>query len=161
MDHSEMIAGIKQDTEQAKARLLKTFEFVPEDKLTWAPSDTCRNPLWIVAHCGVSNDAFAAILRGEQLPVPSDKAEQAKRIWEGGKDVRTREAAIALVEQNTARVLQALDRVTPEMAASNPPSPFGPVPFTFWMQLPADHMDGHASQIDYIQTIWGDLQNHL
>jgi hypothetical protein len=65
-----------------------------------------------------------------------------------------------MVEDSTAAVLEALDSVTAEMLDTAPLSPFGPFPFAFWMQLPAEHMKAHASQIDYLQTIWGDLENH-
>ena len=67
---------------------------------------------------------------------------------------------MALVEQNTVKVLDALDNVTEEMVSSTPMSPFGPIPITFWMKLPAIHMSGHACQLDYLETIWGDLENH-
>ena len=30
-----------------------------------------------------------------------------------------------------------------------------------WVNLPGMHMDNHAAQIDYLQTIWGDLANHM
>src|SRR5688500_13268731 len=129
MDISDLIARTKQETEQAKAQLLKTLEFVPDDKLTWSPSPSARTPLWIVAHCGAANGAFATILRGEELAVPKDPEELARRVRAGGKDIQTREAAIALVEENTAKVLAALDNVTEEMAESVPESPLGRIPY--------------------------------
>src|SRR2546425_10949006 len=104
MNLSDLIAQNKQETEQAKAQLLKTFAFVPDEKLRWSPSESARTPLWIAAHCGVSNDAFATILRGEELPMPKDPREASKRIREGGRDVQSREEAVKLVERNTVKV---------------------------------------------------------
>jgi hypothetical protein len=160
-DVTEMITQTKQSTEAAKAQLLATFAFIPDDKLTWSPSETARTALWIVGHCGVSNSAFATVLRGEPLQVPSDPEEAVALIRAGGKEITTREAAIALVEESTAEVLRALDNVSSEQIESAPLTPFGPIPFSIWMTLPGEHMGGHARQIDYLQTIWGDVRDHM
>ena len=156
----ETIAQAKKATEAAKARLLATFAFVPEDKLNWSPSPTARTAAWIVAHCGVSNGAFATILRGEEVPLPASPTEAAARIRAGGKEVTTREAAVKLLEDSAAEVIRALENVSPERLQTTPMSPFGPFPFAFWMTLPSEHMSGHAQQIDYLQTIWGDCEEH-
>src|SRR5213593_1576945 len=111
MNLAELIVRTKQETEEAKKQLLKTFEFVPDDKLRWSPSESARTPLWLVGHCGAANEAFATAIRGEQVPMPADPQEASRRIRESGRDVPTREAAVALVDQNTAKVLDALDRV--------------------------------------------------
>jgi hypothetical protein len=64
------------------------------------------------------------------------------------------------IKNSTSELLQALDNVSAEMVGTAPMSPFGQFPFSFWMVLPAEHMKGHARQVDYLQTIWGDLDNH-
>ncbi|RYG31436.1 DinB family protein [bacterium] len=161
MNLSEQIAQLKKSTEESKADLLKTFEFVPDEKLTWSPTESARSPIWIVAHCGGANAAFAAILRGEPLPMPEDPVEASAMIRNTGRDVQSREEAVKSVEESTAALIAALDGVTEEMTNSMTPTPFGPMPFRMWMEVPAPHMSGHARQIDYIQTIWGDLQDHM
>jgi uncharacterized damage-inducible protein DinB len=157
---SELIAQAKQGAQDAREQLLRTFAFVPEEKLKWSPSPSARTALQIVSHCGMANYAFATILRGEEMPMPASPAEANAQIRAAGSDVATREEAVALVENSTVEVLQALDQVTAEMLETTPQSPFGPFPFAFWMQLPGEHMKAHAPQIDYLQTIWGDLENH-
>ena len=159
-DVSQLVAQAKRDTEAAKADLLRTFAFVPDDKLTWSPSPTARSAIQIVAHCGLANSAFSGLLRGEPLPLPADPAEAAAQIRAAGRDVASREEAVRLVEDGTARVIAAVDRVTPEMVATTPDSPFGPLPFPVWMTISALHMGGHARQVDYIQTVWGDVDDH-
>jgi uncharacterized damage-inducible protein DinB len=160
MNLSEQITQLKRDTEAAKVRLLKTFTFVPDDRLQWSPTSTARTALQIVAHCGTANRAFAAAIRGEKLPLSSDPKEAAAQIRDGGKEIQTREAAVQSVEDSTAEVLSALDTVTTERMESKPDTPFGPIPFTVWINIPADHMSGHTAQIDYLQTIWGDQEDH-
>jgi len=159
-DLAEHLSRTRQAAEKAKARLLGTFAYVPDDKLHWSPSETARTPLWMVAHCGMANHAFAAAIRGEDLPLAADPQEAARQIRNAGRDIATREEAVRLLEDSTAEVIRALGTVTPERLGSHTQSPFGPVPLTVWVDLPAVHMDGHAHQLDYLQTIWGDLEDH-
>jgi len=160
VDISEQITEAKKETTRAKAQLLRIFEFVPEDKLNWSPSSTARTALQIVAHCGVANSALAAVLRGEPMPLPMDPEAARILIRNGGKGIATREAAVQVVEDSLQEVLQALDTVTEERFATVPPSPFGSIPFPIWMGIPSSHMDGHANQINYLQTVWGDHDDH-
>jgi len=51
--------------------------------------------------------------------------------------------------------------MTAERFATSPNSPMGAFPMAFWASLPGLHMSGHATQIDYLQTIWGDLADHM
>src|SRR5689334_13777881 len=125
-----LIAQAKEATERAKADLLKTFEHVPDDRLAWSPSSTARTPLWIVAHCGAANDAFAAILRGESSPLPKDPAEAAAVIRAGGREAATRAEAVRSVAESTAAILRVLDGVTPAMLETSPESPAGAFPYT-------------------------------
>jgi hypothetical protein len=155
-----LIAQAKEATVKAKTGLLAMFEAVPEDRLNWSPSPTARTPLWLVAHCGAANHAFDTILRGEPLQLPQDPKEQAAMIRAGGQDVTTRAEAIRSVEDSTAAILQALDAVTDEQAQSVPDSPLGAIPYTFWMTVPSTHIEYHRCQLAYVQTIWGDVQDH-
>ena len=156
----ELVAQAKEGAEQAKARLLRTFEFVPEDKLRWSPSSSARTALQIVAHCGLGNRAFAAIIRGEEMPLSGTPQEAAVQIRASDVNPATREEAVAMVEDSVAEVLEALDGVTDEMLDTTPTSPFGPLPFAYWMGLSSNHTGFHTAQIEYLQTIWGDLESH-
>ena len=40
-------------------------------------------------------------------------------------------------------------------------TPQGKTPFSFFLTIPAIHLYGHAAQIDYLQTCWGDQEVHL
>ena len=157
---ADLIAQSKQNTEMAKGRLLRTFEFIPDDKLTYSPAPTCKHALRIVAHCAVTNNIFATILRGEDLPVSENPDEARAKVAAMESSVTSREAAVKSLEDSTAAVMSALDKVTAESLETSPMSPFGPFPMSFWMALPAMHMGSHAGQIDYIQTIWDDQEFH-
>lgn len=157
---SDLVAQAKESAQMGRERLLRSFDFVPDEKLNYSPAETARTSLQIVAHCGAANTAFATIIRGEDLQMPSDPVEAARIIRQSGMEIKTREEAVRLLEESTDQVLAALDKVTPEMLDTSPMSPFGPFPFVFWMNLPGMHMNGHVSQLEYIQTIWGDLETH-
>jgi len=161
MDHTAQIAQTKQTVQKASADLLNTLSFVPDDKLTYSPSDTSRHSLWIVGHCAMANKAFAAGIRGEALPVPENPADFSKMVWVAGKDTTSRAQAIELIEESTAEVQAALDGLTAEGLASSVTMPFGPLPMTYWITFSGMHMEGHARQVDYLQTIWGDTQDHM
>lgn len=160
LDVSELKGRSKEDALCAKERLLRTFAFVPDGKLRWSPAPSARTALQIVAHCGMANFGFAAVLRGEAMEISSDPVEAAAQIRAAGRDVGAREEAIHLAEVSTAQVLAALDNVTAERLETMPLSPLGAFPFAFWMSLPSDHVNGHIAQIEYLQTVWGDLESH-
>ncbi|NLC58550.1 MAG: DinB family protein [Armatimonadetes bacterium] len=150
------VAAVKEQTRMAKERLLKTFSFVPEEKLTWSPSPTAKSALQILAHTGTSNQSLAALLRGEP-----GGAEEHERLHAAEAAITTRAQAVQLIEESTEEVLAALDTLTPERIASMVETPWLTAPMPFFMGLPALHMQGHAAQIDYLQTIWGDEQFHM
>ena len=158
---SEMIAGSKGIVEGAKTRLLTVFEFVPDDKLNWSPSPESRTPVQIVSHCGAANDAFARTIRGEKLELPSNPAEAAAMIRKAGSEVTSREVAVRMIEDTVAQVLSALDNVKREDLDTSPVSPVGPLPFSWWMSFAGKHMEGHTHQMSYVQTIWGDYDDHI
>ena len=158
---SDMIAQTKQGTERATGQMLSTLKHVPDDKLNWSPAETARTALQIATHCAHANNAFAMVIRGEELPFSGSAEEAAARIREAGRDVTSRDIAVQMLEESTQTVLKALDGVTPDQLGTSPMSPFGPFPFALWMNLSAIHTGGHARQIDYLETIWGDVEDHM
>lgn len=157
---SELIAQAKMHAERNAAQLLHTFSFVPDDKLNWTPSPTSKSALRIVAHCAVSNHGISRAIRRE--PSPEMPFEELLKMMEAEElKITTREQAIQAVNDSLKVVLESLDTVTQEAAGGTANSPFGELPMMFWMFLPGNHMLGHACQVDYLQTIWGDLEFHF
>lgn len=154
------VADCQARAKQAAERLLKTFRFVPEDKLKWSPSKSARNSLGIVAHCCLANRMFAKVLRGEPIsPMPTrEEVHALSRKFEA--TVRSRAAAVRLLKASCKETVAALGTMTPKRFATSPNSPMGPLPMALWMNLPGMHMSHHKAQIDYLQTIWGDLVDH-
>jgi uncharacterized damage-inducible protein DinB len=140
-------------------RLKTTFSFVPDDKLDYRPAETCKSAVQIIAHCAISNYNFISIIKGEMGDGdPSERFAESKRREEA---ITTKAAALEALEASVQAVSDALDTVNDENIGIDIPTPFFTAPMMFWMYLPARHMDNHASQIDYLQTIWGDLDWHM
>ena len=144
----------------ARDRLLKTFAAVPEDKLGWSPAPSGRPALRIAAHCAVSYGAFARMLRGE--PMPATSMEDVRRYSEAEMDkLTTRAAVVAAIQSGSEQVDVALAELPEERLGTTIKLPMGDLPMGFIMSLPAIHAHGHASQIDYLETLWGDMQMHM
>ena len=106
----ETIADCQSRVKKAAERLLKTFSFVPDDKLNWSPSKTARTALAVVAHCVQANQMFAMVLRGEAIsPMPTpERNARASRKFEA--TIRDRAEAVRQLEASCEEVVAALAR---------------------------------------------------
>ncbi|MFN8138895.1 MAG: DinB family protein [Fimbriimonadales bacterium] len=155
-----IISEAKAHTERNCAQFLHTFSFVPDDKLSWSPSATSKSALQIAAHLAVSNFGISSVIRGEgsgDMPME----ELMKHMAEQEAALTTREAVIAAINESTKVVIASLDSINDSNIDAMLASPFGEFPAKFWMFLPGNHMMGHAYQVDYIQTIYGDVDFHF
>ena len=142
-------------------RLRKTLSFVPDNKLKWSPSKTARTPLAIVAHCCLTNKMFAKVIGGEEIS-PMPKHEEIRALSQKFEaTIRNRAEAVRQFKASYKGVVAALGTMTAKRFTTSPNSPFGAIPMALWIKLPRMHMDNHASQIDYLQTIWGDVTDHM
>lgn len=146
--------------EMCKGRFLFTFSFIPDDKLGYTPGGKAKTPLRIAAHVACSNSVFAMIIRGETPPVRSEQDVDAM-MEQKETAITTRQQAIDTLENSTAEVIAAIKSLTDETVNRIVETPIITAPMGFWMNLPARHLDGHASQLDYIQTTWGDTEWHF
>ncbi|RYG66989.1 hypothetical protein EON80_14425, partial [bacterium] len=76
------------------------------------------------------------------------------------KKYQTREEAKHLMDEMVAEFCNWLDALTPEQYGSIVGSFFGPIPMAFGITLPALHTEIHIGQLEYIQTIYGDMERH-
>ena len=160
-DLKKTVADCQASAQAAAERLLKTFSFVPDDKLNWSPSKTARTPLAIVAHCCMTNRMFAKMFCGDEIS-PMPKHEEIRALSQKFEaTIRNRAEAVRQLKASCKGVVAALGTMTAKRLATSPDSPFGAIPMALWVKLPRMHMDNHASQIDYLQTIWGDVTDHM
>jgi hypothetical protein len=155
---SEMAATARRDFERYSARVSCLLGFVPDDRLTWSPSPTAKSSLRIAAHCALTSRFFADIITGA-LPAITPE-EFFKALSADEARITTRESALALLEETTVSLCRAIDTVNADNLDAPRGSPFGPLPLRFWIVQGREQMAGHAGQMEYLQTVWGDLDNH-
>ncbi|RYG45471.1 DinB family protein [bacterium] len=157
----EQIENAKNDFLRAKGGLLHSLATTPDDRLTWSPSPTARSPLQLAVHAAEGIDFLRSVFDGQTFDVPPVEADLGFRDHE--RTFTTRQEAIDLIEGRSASYLVWLDGLDAEEFASSPVMPFGmgPVPMALAITFPAFHIHRHLSQLDYVQTVYGDLDWHF
>ena len=157
-----LIESCKSLAVEGMEEFLKTFSFVPDEKLTWTPTPTAKSAIRIAAHTALYAGRFAGMISTRKLPPMDNLAEWTARKNAEEAAITSREDVEAIFRRGTDEVLVALDSLTPEAIAA--PLDFGvgySPPMTFLMNLPGTHALSHAAQIDYLQTCWDDQEVHF
>lgn len=156
------IESAKADFLQAKGGILHALSTTPDDRLTWSPSPTARSPLHQVVHAAQSIGNIHGFLDRRTFDVPTpEEADRGFREFERG--ITRREEAVSLLESKSDAFVAWLDALPEERLGSLVTTPFGmgQVPTELAITFPALHTRWHQAQIDYIQTIYGDLDWHM
>jgi len=153
----EAVEQAKAEYTRVTSRITKGLKATPEDKLNWAPSDTARTPVQLAAHAAMATEGIAGMLQGKSRPSMSiEEMDRAMRAAE--KEFTSAEQALGLLESTSAAYFAWLDTLTDEQLATIVELPFGPMPLAVAITIPADHARQHASQLEYVQTIYGDYE---
>jgi hypothetical protein len=153
------IGELKTRTQDALTSFLHSFSFVPEEKLDWSPAPTAKSAIQIAAHCAAYSGMFAWVIREKRWPCTLE--EWKSRVVANTESISSREEAIAMLKLGIEESLVALDTVSDAEFSKIINAPHAQTPFTFFLNLPAIHLETHESQIDYLQTCWGDLEVHF
>lgn len=158
---SDVVTQATNHIQRFSARLIRLLSVVPDDKILWSPSPTAKSSVRIVAHCAVTNMAFTKLITGnmpQSMPTPDDFF---KGLDDDAEKTTTRESAVALLEESTTELCKAIGTMNAANIDSTPNSPFGPIPMRFWLNEGGNHMAVHSGQLEYLQTIWGDMDRYL
>jgi hypothetical protein len=156
------IESCKKFAVEGMEQLLKTFSFVPDDKLTWTPCPTAKSAIRIAAHTALYAGRFAAMIETRKLPLTGSLADWIVQRNAQEAAITNRADIEAIFRKGTEEVLAALDSLTPEIIAT--PLDFGvgySPTWDFLLNLPGLHAISHAAQIDYLQTCWDDQEVHF
>ena len=154
------VVAAKAEFLRAKDRVVKAIDTTAEDRLCWSPSPTARTPLEVAAHCAIMLPLMMAWLQGKPHPFGDMEAMDTKARQDEAA-FTTREQVMSALDTHCAAYTNWLESLTPEQLET--PVGFGEMsfPLTDAITFAADHFRGHASQIDYIQTIYGDRDFHM
>jgi hypothetical protein len=156
----DVVAEAIAEFGRAKDRIATALTTTPDDKLGWSPSPTARTPVQIAAHAALSIAGMSDMLHGKPFPF-GDLAEVDKAFRQAEKAYTTREQALALLEKNSAEYVAWMEGLTSAQIEATIDLPFGPIPMSVAITFVADHLRGHAAQIEYLQTVLGDYDWHM
>lgn len=156
------IESAKGEFLQAKAGLLHALANTPDDRLNWSPSPTARSPLHQVVHSANSIGHIHGFLDGRPFEAPTPK-EADRGFREAEKPFTRRDEVVSLFESKSDAFVAWLDALDPENLTRMVTTPFGmgEVPTQIAITFPAMHTRWHQAQLEYIQTIYGDLDWHM
>jgi len=152
----QALAGL----ERGRRLLYNTFKYVPEEKLTWAPSETAKCALHVAAHCVIVNYGIANLLKGEGAKITTF-ADLFAISAAKEKEFTDKQQVLDQIEASTQAVGDAIRAVPAEGIEAMVGHGELQSPAAFYMNLAGMHMAMHSAQIDYLQTTWGDCVPHF
>ena len=153
----DLITNLLQTGEQS---LTRTFNAVPDDKLYWKPLDAGRCALDAFGEAAQTCAMVAQIAssRGEIKPSRELFAKMAdeRAIW-------TKDDALEAMKTNSALLYSALEALSEEDLAMPVTMPMGggmTMPLSAWVMMAYRTFVARFAQINYIQTLYGDMESH-
>ena len=128
---------------------VKTAEQISEDKANEKPSETAMSAREIVDHCTETNAAMGRML-GEDVPDYDPSSAESFQ-----KSLNVFQTSCDRLSETLANVPD--ERLEEEIETSGG----NQMPLTRIMSIPAVHIGYHWGQLAYLQTLWGDTEDHF
>ena len=158
--HTEMIGHAVGFAEAGKGQFLKTFGAVLVDKLNYTPSPSARTPIQIGAHLVVMNNGLAGMIAGSDEPMP-EMDEMMAMMAKAEAEIDTSEKVVAAIEESHTKLIAVINGLSAERFGATIPSPFGEMAVAEMIFHLGTHYFSFASQVDYVQTCYGDHEFHM
>lgn len=138
-------------------KLEKAVAKMPEDRQTWEPvldGNTGRNTQDQLCECGLLNAWCAQGLQAGSLPAPDWDAYNAQKAT-----LDTPEKALAAFKEGTEALTSALAASSAAILTSTFVNPFSgqETDWVDFVEIMYWNMCYHEGQINYIQTLYGDV----
>lgn len=135
--------------------VLKAAERVPEDKTHWSPNPQGKSAHQILEHLTGANHGFAALIAGEGEAPPAEELQALKVSCERYDEL------LEAFRASSQALAQTIARVPTDQLGQERPVPWGGT----WtlrrlITSPSAHLAYHWGQLCYLQTLWGDTQDH-
>lgn len=125
------------------------LKFVPDDKLDWKPAPTAKSVLEVINHTVAAMKGMSGAIRGGSWEVPAfDPAT-------------TNEQAQSMIRDAVADYTAALKSLSPADLEKSVTLPFGTFSLRQFTGFGVVELQHHRGQIAYLQTLWGDTQDHF
>jgi uncharacterized damage-inducible protein DinB len=125
------------------------------EKVTWSPLGDARSALSVLTECVIANLKWRDVLRNRLY------ADVSEELWEEITGACTElPATLAQLEKSGDELAQAILAVPDEATADEIETPWGPYSLADCCLHAYWNMVYHEGQINYIQTLYGDHEEH-
>ena len=132
------------------------LNWIPEDKFHAVPMGSGRSPADFTAECIGFNRMVARIIKDEKVHFPTDEEHEAFV-----RSFDTIGKAKNEILESARDLVDALKLIAPDDLWAEVTPPWGQPVATYKMaSLAASHMSYHDGQVNYIQTLYGDVRMH-
>ncbi len=143
-----------------KTNILATFNAVPDDKLHWRPLDQGRSAMDLFGEAAQTANFVGQLVesRGESKPTREmfGQMREERAAW-------SRQDAISALETNHAALISAIESCSDEDLAQPITLAMGggmTMPLAGWAMMAYRTYISRFAQINYIQTLYGDMDSH-
>lgn len=143
-----------QATPAAMRRLETALNRLPDDKRNWKASENSRSALNQIAECAILNGVTAQIIPTKTWPSTFDFAQYYADTEELAKDENR---ALALLHENTAKVVEVIAQVPDEDLGIEIAMPWGTQTLSEILAYCDWNMSYHEGQINFIASLLGCL----
>jgi hypothetical protein len=135
-------------SEKSGQEMLLTLARTPDDRLEWRAEETARTVMDFLRECAVHCDEWAQLLESGVWP------EQFKtRVG----SIASREEAVAEMTASVGRLAAVIRGLPDDRLDLLLKAPWEEAPIGFWVTYAAGHTQYHTGQMNYIQTLYGDM----
>jgi len=140
--------------------LAKTARAVPEDKLNWRPLDNGRAILDLLGETAQTATFVAEVARSRG---ETKMTRERFASWKAERADWTRETALEKLETGTRELVAAIDELSDEELDADVTMTMHEsitMPLAAWIMLAYRTFVSRFAQINYIQTLYGDVDFH-
>ncbi|MBI1742148.1 DinB family protein [Candidatus Acetothermia bacterium] len=143
-------------SESATAAFMKGLQFVPKEKRDWKPAPSSRSASEIAAHTTYWTIYFTKAIKGEKLTDPAEDAWKAstKEL----KDSAQTEKLVERVHQDFITAVKGLSEKDLDRVVE---FPWGKENVAKALDGGIWHANYHQGQLNYIQTLLRDQEDHF
>jgi hypothetical protein len=142
-------------TRRAVQDLLAAARSTLPDKVTWSPLGDARSALSMLTECVIANFKWRDILRNRKY------AGVSEDLWEETtKACIDLPATLELLEKSGEELAEAILAIPDDDTGNEIETPWGPYTLADCCLHAYWNMAYHEGQINYIQTLYGDHEEH-